>query len=168
MQMDTGLDTGAILLQQSVPITAETTAANLHDRLAEIGAGMILETLASWPAAEPQPAIGATYAPKLSREDGRIDWSQTAQNIDRKIRAFNPWPGTFTTLDGSPLKILAAKPAIGSGAPGTVLDRSLIIACGSDAIRLTRVQLPGRAALDADVFTRGHPVPPGTLLGFAP
>ena len=106
----------------------------------------------------PQEETEATYAPKLSREDGRIDWSKPAEIIDRQIRAFDPWPGTFTTLDGSSLKILAARPASGSGIPGTALDTALTIACGSHAVRLTRVQLPGRAALDAEAFLRGHPV----------
>ena len=117
------------------------------------------------PAAEPQPEDGATYAPKLSREDGRIDWHRTAPHIDRQVRAFDPWPGTFTTLGGQPLKILAASPAEGSGPPGTVLDTALTIACGTGAIRPTRLQLAGRAALDTAAFLRGHPVPPGTVLG---
>jgi methionyl-tRNA formyltransferase len=165
MQMDEGLDTGPMLVRASVPITPETTTANLHLQLAAIGARLILETLASSPQAVPQLDADATYAAKLCREDGRIDWSQPAAAIDRQIRAFDPWPGTFTTLAGSPLKILAAKPASGSGAPGTVLDHTLTVACGSGAIRLTKVQLPGRAALDTDAFTRGHHVSPGTLLG---
>jgi methionyl-tRNA formyltransferase len=165
MQMEAGLDTGPMLLRQSVPITPETTTANLLVPLAMVGARLILDALAFPPPATPQREAGATYAPKLLREDGRIDWSKSATVIDRQVRAFDPWPGTFTTLAGSPLKILAARPAQGSGAPGTVLDDALTIACGSDAIRLTKVQLPGRAALGANAFIRGHPVPPGTLLG---
>jgi methionyl-tRNA formyltransferase len=165
MQMEAGLDTGPMLVRQSVPITAETTTAMLHDRLASIGAGLVLQVLAAPPPAVRQNEADATYAPKLSREDGRIDWSKPAAAIDRQVRAFDPWPGSFTTLAGNVVKILAAKPASGNGAAGTVLDRSLTIACGSDAIRLTRVQLPGRAVLDVDAFLRGHPVPPGTLLG---
>jgi methionyl-tRNA formyltransferase len=165
IQMDAGLDTGPMLLRQSVPITPETTTANLHDTLAAIGAKLILDALSSPLSPTPQTEAGATYAPKLSREDGRIDWSNPAEIIHRQVRAFDPWPGTFTTLANTPLKILAAEPATGSGAPGVVLDTALTIACGSDAIRLTRVQLPGRAALDADAFLRGHPVPPGTILG---
>jgi methionyl-tRNA formyltransferase len=165
MQMDPGLDTGPMLLWESVPITPATTTANLHDPLATIGASLILTTLSSSPTPVPQTAADATYAPKLSREDGRIDWNKSADIIDRQIRAFDPWPGTFTTLAGSPLKILAAKPAEGSGAPGTVLDTALRIACGSHAVSLTRVQLPGRGPLGTDDFLRGHPVPPGTVLG---
>jgi methionyl-tRNA formyltransferase len=165
MQMDAGLDTGPMLLRQSVPIGPDTTTAHLHDRLAEIGGKLILEALATSPTPAPQPDIGATYAPKLSREDGRIDWTASAEIIDRRIRAFDPWPGTFTLLAGSPLKILAARPTEGEGAPGTVLDSMLTVACGHRAIRLSRVQLPGRAALDAEAFLRGHPVLPGTVLG---
>lgn len=166
MQMDAGLDTGPMLLRQGIPITPETTAANLHDRLATIGAAMILNVLtSSSPPAVPQVDAAATYAPKLSRADGRINWSNTASVIDRQIRAFDPWPGTFTTLGSHPLKILSAKLTDGSGMPGTVLDTCLTVACGSHAIRLTRLQLPGRGALDADAFMRGHPVPPGSVLG---
>ncbi len=165
MQMEAGLDTGPMLLRQSVPITATTTAAELHDSLALLGAGLIVEALASAPTPVPQSDAEATYAPKLSREDGRINWSHSAARIDRRIRAFNPWPGTFTTLDGTPIKVLSAKPVEATGAPGTVLDAALTVACGDRAIRLTKVQLPGRAALDAAAFLRGHPVPSGTSLG---
>jgi methionyl-tRNA formyltransferase len=165
MQMEAGLDTGPMLLWDSVPITSDTTTANLHDTLATMGASLALEALASNPVPVPQPEDGGTYAPKLSRHDGRIDWTAPAEVIDRQVRAFDPWPGTFTLLDGSPLKVLAVKPAPGEGPPGTVLDNALTIACGHAAIRLARVQLPGRGALDAGAFLRGHPVPPGTVLG---
>jgi methionyl-tRNA formyltransferase len=165
MQMEAGLDTGPMLLWDSVPIAPETTTANLHDKLAAMGARLVLEALASDPVPVPQPADGATYAPKLSREDGRIDWTATAEIIDRQVRALDPWPGTFTLLDGSPLKVLAVKPAHGGGPPGTVLDSALTVACGQGAIRLTRVQLPGRGALDAAAFLRGNEVTPGTVLG---
>nr|WP_283949633.1 methionyl-tRNA formyltransferase [Limobrevibacterium gyesilva] len=165
MQMDAGLDTGPMLLREAVPITAQTTAAGLHDVLAEIGARLVLRALAEAPAPAPQPAEGATYAPKLTREDGRIDWTRDAAALDRRIRALNPWPGTFTTLDGEVLKILAAAPAEGSAAPGTVLDDGLLVAAGSGALRLTRVQAPGRAALDAAAFLRGRRIAPGTRLG---
>ena len=106
-----------------------------------------------------------TYAPKLSRDDGRIDWSQPAEAIDRRIRAFDPWPGTFTTLGTTVFKVLAAARVDGRGPAGTVLDSDLTIACGDGAIRPTRVQWPGRAAMDAAAFLRGHPIPPGTVFG---
>jgi methionyl-tRNA formyltransferase len=171
MQMDAGLDTGAMLLKHSIPITLTTTTATLHDQLAEAGARLILRTLATNPSPQPQSDANATYAAKLSREDGRIDWTQSAVQIDRQIRAFDPWPGTFSTLNGQPLKILSATPVDGAAAPGTTpppgisLDDHLTIACGSAALRLTKIQLPGRSAMPADAFLRGHPVPPGTILG---
>jgi methionyl-tRNA formyltransferase len=165
MQMDAGLDTGAMLLKRSVPITAQTTTALLHDVLAEMGADMIVDVLNTMPTPVPQPADGVTYAPKLSREDGRIEWGQDAAAIDRQIRAFDPWPGTFTSIAGATLKVLAVTPTQGAGSPGLVLDDSLTVACGDGAVRLTRVQVPGRSAMDAPAFLRGHPVRAGTRLG---
>jgi methionyl-tRNA formyltransferase len=165
MQMDAGLDTGAMLLSQSVPITPRTTTATLHDTLASIGASLILDTLSTNPVPQPQLDAGATYAPKLSRENGRIDWSHSSDSVDRQVRAFDPWPGTFTVLQGAPLKVLAVELAEQSGVAGMVLDDALTVACGTGAIRLIRVQLPGRGPLDAAAFLRGHPVPPGTILG---
>jgi methionyl-tRNA formyltransferase len=165
MQMDAGLDTGPMLLCEAVPITPRSTTASLHDALAVTGARLILEALDATPSPVPQIDADATYAPKLSRDDGRIDWTRPSDHIDRQIRAFDPWPGTFTTLAGVPLKILAATLVTGSGTPGTVLDDALCIACGSGAIRLTKIQLPGRTALVAAAFLRGHPVLPGTLVG---
>jgi methionyl-tRNA formyltransferase len=166
MQMEAGLDTGPMLLQQAVPITATTTAGELHDVLAEVGAGLIVRTLDEDPPAVAQPE-GATYAAKLSRDDGVIDWRDDAVRIDRQIRALNPWPGTVTTLDGAVLKVLAAAliDYSGEAAAGTALDDALTVACGRGALRLVRVQLPGRAPLAAGDFLRGHPVKPGTRLG---
>jgi methionyl-tRNA formyltransferase len=126
---------------------------------------LVLQALASSPTPVPQVDADATYAPKLTREDGRIDWTQPAAGIDRQIRAFDPWPGTFTTLAGTQLKVLSATPVDATGTPGTILDAALTVATGTQAIKLTRVQLPGRSALNAAAFLRGHPVPPGTVLG---
>ncbi len=164
MRMDEGLDTGPMLLADAVPITEATTSTRLHDQLAQIGARMLLRALAERPPAVPQPE-GATYAPKLSRGDGRIDWTKPAGALARQLRAFDLWPGTFTTLDGATLKILSAKPEPSQGPPGTALDDALLIACGSGALRLNRVQLAGRAAMDAAAFLRGREVPAGTRLG---
>ena len=165
MQMDEGLDTGAMLLREAVPITPTTDAAALHDTLAAIGARLILDALEAAPVPVPQPEEGATYAPKLVREDGRIDWAQDAAVLDRRVRALNPWPGTSARLGDDVLKILTARPEAGAGVPGTTLDDGLLVACGAGALRLTRVQSPGRAALDTDAFLRGHPVPAGAKLG---
>ena len=165
MRMDAGLDTGPTLLREAVPITATTTAAVLHDALAAIGARLILRALAADFPLVPQPAEGACYAPKLSRADARIDWTADAVAIERRVRAFDPSPGTFTLLDGAMLKVLAVVPAAGDGEPGVVLDHHLTVACGAGALRLTRVQLAGRAPLDADAFLRGRPVAAGARLG---
>lgn len=165
MQMDAGLDTGPMLLREAVPIGPGTTSGALHDVLAPLGARLILRALAENPPPVPQPAEGMTYAPKLTREDGRIDWTRDAAAIDRQVRAFDPWPGTFTTVEGAVLKVLAAEVAEGGGAPGTVLDDRLTIACGQGALRLNRVQLGGRAAMPAEAFLRGHRMPPGIVLG---
>lgn len=165
MQMDAGLDTGPMLLREAVPISAATTSAELHDALAELGARLVLRALQENPAPQTQSDEHATYAPKLTREAGRVDWTQDAAQIERQVRAFDPWPGTFTTLRGTVLKILRAEPTDGAGTPGTVLDGALAVACGAGALRLTQVQLAGRPAMAADAFLRGHPVPPGIVLG---
>ncbi|MSP02281.1 MAG: methionyl-tRNA formyltransferase [Acetobacteraceae bacterium] len=165
MQMDAGLDTGPMLLREAVTIGPGTTTAVLHDTLAEMGARLILTALATSPAAVAQPDEGMTYAPKLSRDDGRIDWTLGAAEIERRVRAFDPWPGTFTTLNGTVLKVLAAAIEPGSGEPGAVLAAGLVIACGTGALCLTRVQLAGRTAMDTEAFLRGHDIAVGTHLG---
>ncbi|HET7881623.1 MAG TPA: methionyl-tRNA formyltransferase [Acetobacteraceae bacterium] len=165
MQMDAGLDAGPMLLREAVPITPNTTAAILHDALAEMGARLILHALAEQPAPLPQPEAGVTYAPKLTREAGRIDWTRDAAALERQVRAFDPWPGCFTTLHGTVLKVLAAEVASGSAPAGTVLDARLTVACGTGSLRMVRVQLAGRPAMPAEAFLRGHPVPAGTVLG---
>lgn len=165
MRMDAGLDTGPTLLREVVPIGATDTGGSLHDMLADIGARLVLRALAEHPPSVPQPDAGATYAPKLARGDGRIDWSRDAAAIERQVRAFDPWPGTFTSLQGATLKVLAAELADGGGPPGTVLDDGLRVACGVGALRLGRVQSGGRNAMAAADFLRGHRVPAGTLLG---
>ena len=170
MQMDAGLDTGAMLRRGTVPIGPETTAAGLHDALAELGARLVLETLAAGDAPVPQPEAGACYAPRLPRAAGRIDWSQDAAAIDRRIRAMTPWPGAFTHLDEVVLKIERATPLQAPAAthdraaPGSVLDDRLTIACGRGVLRIDRLQWPGRSVLDTPDFLRGRPIPTGTIL----
>lgn len=170
MQMDEGLDTGPILLQEAVPLEPGITTPVLHDRLAALGARLLLRALAENPPPRPQPAEGACYAPRLSRADGVIDWSRPAAELERRVRALNPWPGTATSWQGRRLKILAARaepapPAAEGMAPGTVIDADLGIRCGAGVLRPERLQLEGRAALGRAEFLRGHPLPPGTRLG---
>jgi methionyl-tRNA formyltransferase len=155
MCMEEGLDTGPMLLREAVAITDCTTTPELHDALADIGSRLIVRALAEQPAPVPQPDEGATYAAKLTRDDGRIDWSRDAVTLGRQVRALNPWPGTFAQFAGEALKILAATPVAGAGAPGTILAPDFTVACGDGALRLDRVQRPGRPAVAGDAFLRG-------------
>jgi len=164
MQMEAGLDTGPMLLRESVPIGPRTTAATLHDALAELGGRLVLRALAERPPAVAQPEHGVTYAPKLSRADGQIDWSRPASELDRLVRGLVPWPGTFTNLRGETLKVLEASPEPGAGVPGVTLDDRLLVACGSGALRLLRVQRPSRGPMAGEAMLRGAPVPAGTPL----
>lgn len=168
MRMDEGLDTGTMLLSDQVALTPATTATILHDDLAAMGARLVTTTLAQ-PVGpgQAQPEQGVTYAARLTREDGRIDWSRDAAALDRQVRALTPWPGTFTTLDGQVLKIGGATsaPAARTAPPGTTLDDALTVACGQGALRITRLQRAGRGMMDADSFLRGQPVAAGTVLG---
>jgi methionyl-tRNA formyltransferase len=168
MQMDEGLDTGPMLLRGAVPIGPRTTASSLHDDLATLGAALIVEALDKLKAGTltptPQPADGVTYAAKLTREEGQLDWRKGADELERQVRAFTPWPGAWFDLRGERFKVVAAAVARGSGAPGTVLDDKLTIACATDALRLEIVQRPGKAAMNAADLLRGYPIPAGTVL----
>jgi methionyl-tRNA formyltransferase len=155
MRMEEGLDTGPMLARRATPIGPRTTTPELHDALASIGAELILQVLAAMPEAEPQPESGVTYAAKLSRDDGRLDFALDAATLDRQIRAFTPWPGSFARFGNETLKVLEAEPADATGAPGTILDPSFTVACGQGALRLTKVQRAGRAAVAGDAFLRG-------------
>ncbi|MBV8534071.1 MAG: methionyl-tRNA formyltransferase [Alphaproteobacteria bacterium] len=170
MQMDEGLDTGAMLRRARTPIGPDDTAQTLHDRLAEIGAREIVAALrdveAGTAAPEPQPAGGVTYAAKLSRDDGRLDWTRPAVALERQVRAFDPWPGAWFEHAGERIKVLAAKPVRGvAGIPGTVVAAGPVVACGEDGLQLLRLQRPGKAPLEAGAFLRGYPLPSGTRLG---
>jgi methionyl-tRNA formyltransferase len=169
MQMDEGLDTGPMLLAEPVPIGPQTTARGLQEELAATGARLIVAALDGVAlgrlSPRPQPPQGATYAKKLRREEGVIDWRRPAIELERAVRAFDPWPGAFFEHRGERIKILsAAVVAAPSAAPGTVLDQHLTIACGEGALRPVRLQRSGRGAQDADAFLRGYAVPPGTIL----
>ncbi len=170
MQMDEGLDTGPILLREAVPIGEATTAAALHERLAELGARLVVEALEGLAAgrleAHAQPETGVSYAAKLGRGEGRLDWRRPAPELARMIRALTPWPGADFEVAGERIKVLAAEALEGTraGAPGEVLDERLTVACGEGALRLARVQRAGRAAMDAADFLRGFAIPSGTRL----
>jgi methionyl-tRNA formyltransferase len=164
MRMDEGLDTGPMLIREAVPIGPRARLGEMHDALAALGARLVLQALAEDPAPVPQPHEGATYAPRLTREDGRIDWTLDAARIERQTRAFDPWPGAFTTLGADVLKILDAEVVPGAGGhapPGTVLDDRLTVATGHGALRILRLQRAGRGPAAAGDFLRGFAVPAG-------
>ena len=165
MQMDEGLDTGPILRATPVAIGPDATAPVLHDRLAELGARLVTEMLRS-PLPEPRPQADedATHAPRLARGEGRIDWSDDAAAIERRIRAFNPWPGTWCEHEGARLRILGARVAPEAGPPGQVIGEPLRVACGRDALAIDKIQRAGRPAMAAEEFLRGYALPPGTVL----
>ena len=153
MQMDVGLDTGPMLLKDACAITPATTASSLHDALSVMGGRLIVQALAQLGQmiGVVQEDDGSTYAPMLKKEDGLIDWSQDATAIDRQVRALNPWPGTYCLLpDGKRLKVLSVKPADAlSGAPGTLLDKTGLVACGDNtALQLVQVQPENARPMD--------------------
>ncbi|WP_299048193.1 methionyl-tRNA formyltransferase [uncultured Tateyamaria sp.] len=166
MQMEAGLDTGPVLLRDRAPIGDTETTADLHDRLAAMGARLITQTLDRLPTltATPQPDNGVTYAHKIDKAEAAIDWTQDATTIDRQIRGLSPFPGAWFDHAGTRIKVLGSNLAPGSGTAGTTLDDALTIACGAGAVRLTRLQRAGKGAQDADVFLRGLPLPKGTKL----
>jgi len=174
MRMEAGLDTGPMLLKETTAIAADDTGGSLHDRLATLGAAALVEAVAGLAegrlADEVQDDALATYAHKLSKDEARLDWSQPAAVLERRIRAFDPWPVCHSTLGGETLKVYAAQLAEGQGAPGTILDASregLRVACGDGALCLTRVQLPGGKPLGfADLFnSRRERFAAGQVLG---
>ena len=162
MYMDEGLDTGDILLVKNIGIAPTETAASLHERLAEIApeclrAAISLLAKGNAPRTAQESRL-ATYAPKLERENGRIDWAESAEALERKIRAFNPWPGAFMEFDKRKLKIFRATIVDRRGRPGEILagGKELIIAAGKDALSLDQVQLEGKRRMSAADFLRGR------------
>ncbi len=162
MKMDAGLDTGPILSQRAIPLAADETAATLHDKLATLGADLLIETLPGYLEGriqpQPQDDSKSTYAPMLKKEEGLIDWTQPAEQIERQIRAFTPWPGSFTTWNGQQLKILQAQVAAGTAAPGQVIPfgESAAVGTAKDLLVLQQVQMAGRKAMPAADFLRGY------------
>jgi len=173
MHMDAGLDTGAIFEQRSIPITDATTAGALHDALAGLGAEMAADLLAKLGAGSvsptSQPASGVTYADKIEKSEAKVDFDSPAQKVLRQIHGLSPFPGAFAVLDGQRLKFLlveAIETDNGSrGAPGTVLDETFTVACGSGAIRPIQLQRSGKGATDISSFLRGFELRPGSCLG---
>ena len=170
MQMDAGLDTGPMLLRAEFPITDTTTAATLHDALAELGSRLIVEALEGLNSGSlhpiPQPEDGVTYAAKLARDEGRLDWTLSAEEIGRRVRALNPAPGVWFEWGDERIKLLALDSieSASSAAPGTVLDDDLLIRCGAGAIRPALLQRPGRQALGRQAFLRGLAIRRGMVL----
>lgn len=169
MQMNEALDAGPILLQEAVAIDPRDTAQTLHDRLAELGARLIVRALEAPLQPRPQDESLATYAPKIDKNEARIDWTQSAERIERKVRAFNPYPGAYTLLDGVVLKIWGARVEHGASAPPGVVvgcsEAGIVVGCGADALRITEVQRAGGKRLSAGAFLAGHRLAPGTRLG---
>lgn len=172
MQMDAGLDTGDMLLAEPVAIAPEDSSATLHDKLASLGGRLIVEALelaaCGGLTRTPQPAEGVTYAHKIDKAEAAIDWCADAAVIERRLRAFDPFPGATTTLDGEPLKCWRGMVAAGQGTPGEILAADaagIEVACGRGSLRLTELQRAGGKRMPARAFLQGLPLAPGRILG---
>ena len=171
MQMDRGLDTGAVLTAAAIPITADDTGGSLHDKLADLGAHLIVSALAQLVRGElksrPQAEAEASYAAKISKAEAAIDWREPATAIERKVRAFNPHPGASSSIGNVGLKIWRAGATAAEGAPGTILEAGpggIVVACGSGALRLLELQRAGGKRLAAAQFLAGFPLAAGERL----
>ncbi|MDX1400309.1 MAG: methionyl-tRNA formyltransferase [Kiloniellales bacterium] len=169
MAMEEGLDSGPVYMRIPVPIGPETTARDLHDALSEAGARAMVDTLARIASdpdlkPEPQDASAATYADKLNKDEGRMDWRMSAGDLERRLRAFTPWPGVWFEVEGEKIKVLSAQVLPGDGRPGEVLDDRLTIACANGALRLLELQRAGKKAMPSDAFLRGFDVKQGAIL----
>ncbi|MBS0532591.1 MAG: methionyl-tRNA formyltransferase [Proteobacteria bacterium] len=168
MQMDEGLDTGAMMMREAMPIAADATTGELHDALAAMGARLMPVALAAADRGSlkptPQPEGGVTYAEKITKAEARIDWSRPARAVHNHIRGLSPFPGAWFEFDGARVKVLRSTLGSGSGAPGTALDDALTIACGDGAVRLVQVQREGKKAMSAEEFLRGNALKKGTAL----
>lgn len=174
MRMEAGLDTGPMLLKGRLPITDADCAATLHDKLAALGARLIVEALPRLARGElpgePQPAEGVTYAAKLEKSEAALDWRQTAVALSRAVRAFDPFPGTVARIEGQTIKVWRAEPAPGAGEPGTVLAANvdgILVACGEGALRLVELQKSGGKRLQAADFLHGFALKPGQRFSLA-
>jgi len=167
MAMEAGLDSGPVLLAEAVPIGAGDTAGTLHDRLAGLGARLVVEALARLDdlVPVPQPEAGVNYAAKLDKAEARVDWRRPAAEVDRLIRGLSPFPGAWTEVGGERVKLLMSAVVPGAGVPGEVLDDRLAVACGEGAVRLLSLQRAGGGALEAAAFLRGRAVAAGQRIG---
>ena len=172
MKMDAGLDTGPVLATRCTPILSSDDSQSLHDRLAQLGADLLAETIPDYVAGrivpQPQPAAGASYAAKIKKEDGHIDWTMPARQIWNRLRAFTPWPGVFTFLNAQPkpqmLKIWKVEVREDHGQPGTVLSAdktALVVGCGQGSLEILELQREGGKRLTAEQFLAGCPLKPG-------
>lgn len=172
MQMEAGLDTGPVLLSDRLPLASDETAGSLHDKLADLGARLIVNALEKIPLpAVPQSDTGITYAAKIEKAEALLDWRLPAAEIERKVRAFNPFPGAATMLEGIPVKIWRAVAVPGGAAPGTVLvaDRhGIVVACGDGALCLGELQKAGGKRLSAAQFLSGNALSPGAVFFSTP
>ena len=169
MKMEEGLDTGPMAMAERVAIGADETAGELHDRLARLGADLMVRALAALERAAlqltPQPAAGATYANKIDKNETRIDWTKPWKVVHDHCRGLSPFPGAWCELkEAGRTKVLCTTRGEGGGAPGTVLDGALTIACGVGAVRIVELQRAGKHAMKSDEFLRGTAVAPGTVL----
>ncbi len=174
MRMEAGLDTGPMLLRESLPIADTDTAGTLHDKLAVLGASLIVDALPRLERGElpgrPQPAEGVTYAAKLDKAEAALDWRQPAVVLSRAVRAYNPFPGAVARVGGENIKIWRAEPCAGTGEPGVVLAagaEGIVVACGEGALRLTELQKAGGKRLAAADFLRGFALKPGQRFALA-
>ena len=169
MKMEEGLDSGPIAMAERTSIGADETAGDLSDRLARLGADLMVRALAALErgslALAPQPAAGVSYAPKIGKEETRIAWAKPWRQVHDHIRGLSPVPGAWCEIDGHRVKVLRTTEGTGAGAPGTVLDGNLTVACADGAVRMVELQRTGRQAMKADEFLRGTPTAAGTRLG---
>jgi len=165
MKMDEGLDTGAMAMAERMTIAPDMTAGELHDRLAPLGADLMLRALGALQRGTlvltPQPQDGVTYAEKISKDETRIDWAKSARAVHDRIRGLSPFPGAWFELGGVRIKVLRCTRAEGRGPPGKTIDDRLTVACGDGAIRLLHVQRAGKQPMAAEEFLRGTPVEAG-------
>ncbi len=172
MKMNAGMDTGDIIAQQKTPITPQDDAQTVHDRLAKIGADLLVRTIPDYIAGKitprPQPAQGISLAPKIKKQDGEIDWRQPASAVWNRVRALVPWPGAYSFLatqpQPTPLKIWRVEPSYASGQPGHILEANktgILVACGEKSLRVVELQREGGRRLSAAQFLAGHPLTPG-------